>query len=190
MSETQQQKDIEQSEKSDNGSLDKQESGQSEVVALQAQISQLQKDLQQSKDDEKRYQADLANMIRRKDQEKELALKFAHWDFLKEFLFILDSLDSGLLSLKQPQTEMSAVLEGLEMMQKQMEQLIKKFDMTVISPEIGSAFDPNVAEAMSMQQNDEYPNNSVVLVIQKGYQAKGRILRPARVIVSKNDQAS
>lgn len=190
MSDTPQQKEIEQATEVDNSTLEKQESGQFDATALQSQIANLQKELNEAQDREKRAAADLANMIRRKDQEKELALKFAQWDFLKEFLFILDSIDSGLLSLKQPQTGMDAVLQGLEMMQQQVEQLIEKFDMVVIDPEVGSPFDHNVAEAMSLQQTEAHPPNSVVMVIQKGYQAKGRLLRPARVIVSKNESGS
>lgn len=191
MTDLEQQTEIEQmADKKSDTTTAKQESGQKNEAALSAQIAQLQKDLKEAYDKEKRAQAELANMLRRKDQEKELALKFAHWDFLKEFLFILDSIDSGLMSIKQPQTGLDSVLQGLEMLQQQLEQLIAKFDMTVICPEVGSAFDHRVAEAMSLQQNSEYPSNTVLMVIQKGYEAKGRVLRPARVIVSKNDDPS
>lgn len=190
MSESDQKIEIEQAADMGDSTSAKQESGQFETAVLTAQVAKLQKELGELQDKEKRVQADFANMLRRKDQEKELALKFAHCDFLKEFLFILDSIESGLLTLKQPQIGLDGVLQGLEMMQQQLEQLIEKFDMTVIAPEVGAPFDHRVAEAMSLQQNAEYPSNSVLMVIQKGYEAKGRILRPARVIVSKNDSGS
>jgi molecular chaperone GrpE len=190
MSDVDQNDTIEQAEKQSDNTSSKQESGQNNAAEMAARLAQLEKELSDAHDKEKRAQADLANMLRRKDQEKELALKFAHLDFLKEFLFILDTIDSGIMSLKQPQTSVESVLQGLELLERQIEQLTEKFDMTVIMPEVGTPFDHRNSEAMSMQENKQYPSNSVLMVIQKGYEARGRLLRPARVIVSKNESGS
>jgi len=61
--------------------------------------------------------------------------------------------------------------------------------LKVLNPEIGSLYDPSTSEAMSIQPSSECPSNSVLMVVQRGYLAKERVLRPARVIVAKNEEA-
>ena len=61
---------------------------------------------------------------------------------------------------------------------------MEKFGVTVISPE-GEPFDPEFHEAMTMQESDAAEPDTVLSVVQRGYQLNGRLLRPARVIVAK-----
>ena len=68
-----------------------------------------------------------------------------------------------------------------------MRQLHRAFDkggIKIIDP-TGQRFDPEWHEAMTVQESQEHPANTVLSVIQKGYSLNGRLLRPARVIVSK-----
>jgi molecular chaperone GrpE len=60
-----------------------------------------------------------------------------------------------------------------------------KHDVEQLDPQ-GAAFDPQEHEAMSIQPSDDAPNNSVLMVFQKGYKLAGRVIRPARVIVAKS----
>lgn len=168
-------------------SQNKQESDQ-EMILLQNEMKQLQDELATFKDHYMRLQADFSNALKRKDQEKEQSLKFAMVDFFKEFIFIMDSVDSAIHSLKQPQISSEQTLEGLDMMSRQVIQLIEKFGLKTIEPEVGSAFDPAISEAMSMQPTTDFQHNAVVLVVQRGYALNGRVLRPSRVIVANNPQ--
>jgi len=59
-----------------------------------------------------------------------------------------------------------------------------KFDIRQIDP-VGQPFDPNQHEAMMMQESSSVPPNSVLQVVQSGYELNGRLLRPARVIVAR-----
>ncbi len=170
------------------GTTSKQESSQADVTLLQSTIANLKEQLQQANENHVRSQADWANLLRRKELEKESAVKHAQSEFLKEFVFVLDSLESGLFSVKQSASAHPGILEGLEMIQNQVLQILAKFDLNVLSPEIGMPFDPAVAEAMSMQPRSDCPHNSILMVIQRGYAVKGRVLRPARVIVAKNEE--
>ncbi len=172
----------------------KQESSQLQIEMLKSTISQLQEEntqlqeqLQQAADHRIRLQADHMNFIKRKDMEKDQAVKYAQFEFLREFIFVLDSLESGLLSTRQASQDNDSVIAGLDMIQNQVLQLLEKFEVHLVNPAIGSPYDSSVAEAMTVQPSTEYPNNSILMVVQRGYLAKGRILRPARVIVVKNE---
>jgi molecular chaperone GrpE len=59
-----------------------------------------------------------------------------------------------------------------------------KFNIEVIDPQ-GEPFDPQLHQAMSMVENPEVEPNTVIAVMQKGYQLHGRLIRPAMVMVSK-----
>ena len=65
-----------------------------------------------------------------------------------------------------------------------MHRAFDKAGIKIIDP-AGQAFDPALHEAMVAQDSADHPPNSVITVIQKGYSLNGRLLRPARVIVSR-----
>ena len=64
-----------------------------------------------------------------------------------------------------------------------------KHQVEAIDPQ-GQPYDHNHHEAMAMQPSDSEQNNHIIQVVQKGYKIKDRLLRPARVIVAKNDQST
>ena len=77
-----------------------------------------------------------------------------------------------------------SLLEGGRATLKQLQTAMEKFGVTVIAPE-GEPFNPELHEAMSMQDSTTAEPGSVLFVVQRGYQLNGRLLRPARVIVAK-----
>lgn len=77
-----------------------------------------------------------------------------------------------------------AMHEGLELTMKLLLDALQKNGIEQINP-VGEPFDPNAHEAMSMQESQDTPKNHVVTVFQRGYLLHGRVIRPARVIVSK-----
>ena len=74
--------------------------------------------------------------------------------------------------------------EGTELTLKLLNNVFEKFSIEEIDP-MGEAFDPNLHEAMTMQESAEHEPNTVLTVVQKGYSLHGRLVRPAMVIVSK-----
>jgi molecular chaperone GrpE len=78
----------------------------------------------------------------------------------------------------------AALLEGAQATLKELNRAFDKAGIKIIDP-IGQPFDPNWHEAMAVQESREQPANTVLAVIQKGYSLNGRLLRPARVLVSK-----
>ena len=96
---------------------------------------------------------------------------------------MVDSLEQALqLADKHGDASMH---EGLELTMKLFIDVLKKFEVQQLNPE-GEAFDPQQHEAMSILASADVPPNTILSVFQKGYVLSGdRVIRPARVIVSK-----
>ena len=135
-----------------------------------------------------RLQAEMENTRRRAKQDIENAHKFALEKFALELLPIKDSLEMGLVAAggsPEDAGETAAHLkEGTELTLKMLVSALEKFGIEAIDP-LGEGFDPDKHQAMSMQESAEVAPNTVIAVMQKGYQLNGRLLRPAMVAVSK-----
>jgi molecular chaperone GrpE len=127
-----------------------------------------------------RAMAELENFRKRTERELDNARKFAIERFAQELVNVGDSLEAG---IQAGAANSKALLEGAEGTLKQLHKAFEKAGIKIIDP-AGQSFDPEWHEAMLAQDSQE-PPNTVLSVIQKGYSLNGRLLRPARVIVSK-----
>jgi molecular chaperone GrpE len=125
--------------------------------------------------------AELENYRKRAEREVDQARKYAIERFAQELLPVGDALEAGMRSGAANPT---ALLEGAQATLKELNRAFDKAGVKLIDP-TGQPFDPNWHEAMVAQESHELPPNTVISVIQKGYSLNGRLLRPARVIVSK-----
>jgi len=130
-----------------------------------------------------RARADMENLRRRQARDLENAHKHALDKFVAELLPIYDSMELGFNASKGENASLEGVREGLEMTMKMFLTSIGKLGLEQIDPE-GEAFDPELHQAMAMQQVEGVEPNTVINVAQKGYQFNGRLLRPAMVVVS------
>jgi molecular chaperone GrpE len=126
--------------------------------------------------------AELDNFRKRTEREIDNARKYAVERFAQELVSVGDSLEAGINAAAQ--NPGPALLEGAQGTLKQLYRAFEKAGIKVIDP-AGQPFDPEWHEAMVAQENRDKPANTVLSVIQKGYSLNGRLLRPARVIVSK-----
>lgn len=126
--------------------------------------------------------AELENYRKRMDRELDNARKYAVERFAQELVGVVDSLEAGIDA--GTAASGSALLEGTTATLKQLQRAFDKAGIKVIDPD-GQPFDPAWHEAMVAQESRDKPANTVLSVIQKGYSLNGRLLRPARVIVSK-----
>ena len=126
--------------------------------------------------------AEMENYRKRMDRELENARKYAIERFAQELVSVADSLEAGINA--GTASSGSALLEGSTATLKQLLRAFDKAGIKVIDP-LGQPFDPSWHEAMVAQESRDQPANTVLSVIQKGYSLNGRLLRPARVIVSK-----
>ena len=131
-----------------------------------------------------RSRAELENYRRRAERDLENAHKYNIEKFANEMLPILDSLESAFGTVSEDDEKLQSTREGLALTLKMFTDGITKFGITTIDP-INQTFDPMHHEALSMVENSEVANNTVLVVVQKGYKIHDRFLRPARVVVSR-----
>jgi molecular chaperone GrpE len=126
--------------------------------------------------------AEFDNYRKRMDRELDNARKYAVERFAQELVGVVDSLEAGISA--GAANSGAALVEGTSATLKQLQRAFDKAGIKVIDPQ-GQPFDPEWHEAMVAQESKDAPANTVLTVIQKGYSLNGRLLRPARVIVSK-----
>jgi molecular chaperone GrpE len=126
--------------------------------------------------------AEFDNYRKRMDRELDNARKYAVERFAQELVGVVDSLEAGITA--GTASSGAALIEGTSATLKQLQRAFDKAGIKVIDPQ-GQPFDPAWHEAMVAQESKNAPPNTVLSVIQKGYSLNGRLLRPARVIVSK-----
>jgi molecular chaperone GrpE len=132
-----------------------------------------------------RLAAELENVRRRAARDVERAHKYGVERFAAELLSVKDSMEMGLQSATEADSGAApAVVQGFEATLKLLDQCLAKFGITLVDPD-GEAFDPEFHEAMAAQPSADQEPGTVLLVVQKGYRIHERLLRPARVIVSR-----
>ncbi|GAC1303230.1 MAG: nucleotide exchange factor GrpE [Steroidobacteraceae bacterium] len=127
--------------------------------------------------------AELENYRKRTDREIDNARKFAVERFAQDMVTVADALEAGIAA--GAETPGNVLLEGMQATLRQLLRAFEKAGIKLIDP-AGQPFDPEWHEAMVAQESREVAANTVLSVIQKGYSLNGRLLRPARVIVSKS----
>jgi molecular chaperone GrpE len=146
-------------------------------------MAQLEADLAEAQDAALRAKADAVNVQRRAEQEVDKARKFALERFISELLPVVDNMERALEAAGSDEA-VRPIVEGVELTQKSLIDALQKHGVETVDP-MGEPFDPQIAQAMSMVENPEVEPNTVIAVMQKGYQLNGRLVRPAMVMVSK-----
>ena len=159
------------------------------VVELEQKLEQASSIAAEEKDRALRTVAEMENLRRRTALDVEKAHKFALEKFVTELLPVLDNLERTLQVADKNNEAVKPLLEGVELTLKSMANSVAKFGVIAIDPQ-GQLFDPNLHQAMSMIENPDVAPNTVIAVMQKGYELNGRVIRPAMVMVSKAPTAS
>lgn len=161
------------------------QNGDGEVRDLKAEVAALQAQLADAHEQVLRSQADAQNAIRRAERDVEKAHKFGQEKLVRDLLVVVDNLERALEAAATITDESAkAMAEGVELTLKSLLDVLKKNSVEVVDPE-GEPFNPELHEAMSMVENAEVEPNTVLTVYQKGYTLHDRLVRPARVVVSK-----
>lgn len=127
-----------------------------------------------------RAKADFINYKKEEMKHLEEVARYGNVDLIKDMISVLDNFDLGLRSLEKA----GPVEKGVYLIKSQMEDILKKRGVEKIDIKPGDQFDPTVAEALSEVPSD-HPPGTVVEQIEPGYRLHDKIVRPARVIVSK-----
>jgi molecular chaperone GrpE len=152
---------------------------------LEAALAEVQREFAELKDRHLRLAADFENSRRRALREREEALLFGHQNVVKELLPSVDNLERAIDHARQGgEGSQEGLLEGVELVLREVFAVLARHGVVPIEAQ-GQPFDPALHEAMAQLPDGTVPANTVVQVFQPGYQLRGRLLRPARVVVSK-----
>lgn len=159
-------------------------------VSAEEKVLTLEAELKQSKDQAddyysrlQRLQAEFDNFRKRSQKEKEETVKYAAERVIEAMLPVLDNFERAILS-SQTNQDFNAFSQGVEMIFKQMKISLEKEGLKPIEA-AGQTFDPNLHDAVLQVDSEEYPENTVVEELQKGYYLKDKVLRPSMVKVSR-----
>ena len=157
--------------------------------ALDTEVARLTQALAEAEEKSKshweqylRAVADLENVRKRAARDVEAANRYGLEKFAAELLPVKDSLELAVQNAGR--ADAKSLREGQEATLQLLARALEKLGVTLIDP-TGEPFDPARHEAMMAQESPTAEPNSVLNVLQTGYELNGRVLRPARVIVSK-----
>ena len=128
--------------------------------------------------------AELDNVRKRAQRDIEAANRYGLEKFAAELLPVRDSLELAVQSAGQAEVDTRSLKRGQEATLQLLAKALERVGLTPISPE-GEPFDPTRHEAMMAQESATAEPNTVLQVVQTGYELNGRVIRPARVIVAK-----
>jgi molecular chaperone GrpE len=151
---------------------------------LELKLAAAEAKIEDQQDSVLRSIANSENARRRADQEVDKARKFALEKFASELLAVVDNLERATQAADAENESVKPLLEGIALTHKLFMSTFEKFGIELIDPQ-GEIFNPEQHQAMSLQENEEFSPNTVMAVMQKGYSLKGRLLRPAMVMVSR-----
>ncbi len=156
-----------------------------EINRLQEQLEAAEAAAGMARDELLRVQAEMQNLRRRTEQDIEKAHKFGQEKFSTELLAVMDNLERSAAAAEASEDEaVQAIKEGVELTLKGFMDCFTRFNIEAVDP-LGEPFDPQLHQAMSIQESPDAEPNSVIAVMQKGYTLHGRVIRPAMVMVSK-----
>jgi molecular chaperone GrpE len=165
------------------------EADQKEITS---EIDKLKEELAVAEDAKLRALAEVENMRRRMEKEKQENARYGSSNLARGLFTILDNFDRALLaSPKEPKNKKDieknylSLHEGVELTLKDISALFRQNGIEIIIPSKGDSFDHNIHQAMLEVPTDELKSGCVCEVLQAGYKIYDRLLRPALVGVSK-----
>lgn len=136
-----------------------------------------------------RVTAEFDNFRKRAAREKDEAVRYANHRLLERLLPVLDSFDMAINAANAQNAETSQSLkEGINLVLQQLKSVLTEAGLEEIDAH-GKPFDPNLHEAVSQMETDEFEEGHVAQQIRKGYLLRDRLVRPSSVVVAKKPPA-
>ena len=152
------------------------------------ELEQVRAEAADMKDKLMRLAAEFENYKKRMERDRGFALKYREEQVFKELLPCIDNLERAIEQGRK--TGNSAdLLAGVELTYKGLMTALEKFELLPMRS-LGSPFDPNIHEALAMEETGEVDANCVVREFEKGYMYKDRLIRPAKVVVAKKTETA
>ncbi len=160
---------------------DSNESASDDTECIDA-ISSLKEEIEKINNQYIRLAADFDNYRKRQAQERESLLKYGAEEALKKMIEALDNIDRAKASVENVE-DVNTVKESYNLVFKQIYDVLSKMGLEVIDT-AGKEFDPNFHEAVMQTPTSEYPENTIIAEMQKGYKLGDKVLRPSLVNVA------
>lgn len=176
-------------EGTDNGEVieeEKPDAGDGPEVGPDAELAQAREEAREAQEKLLRMAADFDNQKKRLQRDKDTALKYAEENLIKEILPAIDNLERALGQDQNSKDFGKHLLEGVELTLKGLLATLEKSGLKALVS-VGEPFDPNFHEALVMEASKEVPEQRVIQEYEKGYMLKERLIRAAKVVVSKGD---
>ena len=154
------------------------------IERLESELHAAQIAAVEARQDMLRMQADMDNLRKRLVREHEKSRLRTLERFMNDLLPVRDSLERGLEAASDPAASVETLTEGKQLIMKMLTKAMGDHGLKTIDP-TGEAFDPEKHEAMTMLTSDQFDENTVLDVLEKGYQLHDRLIRPAKVVVSR-----
>jgi molecular chaperone GrpE len=151
-------------------------------------VAELSAELEGTKDRYLRLHADFENFRRRASRERLEAEQYGHQNLVKDLLTAVDNLDRAIdHARRRDGADLDGLLQGVELVRRELVAALVKHGVTAIEA-TGRPFDPALHEAMAQAPDASVAPNTVIEELQRGYVLRDRLLRPARVIVSRRSE--
>lgn len=151
---------------------------------LEQELAEAQNEAKENYDRCLRISAEFENYKKRSRREMDDFRKFANESIFRELLGVVDNLKRAIDSAEGHKKSTKAIIEGLSLTLDEIKRIFEKFYVRPVEA-LGKPFDPAFHQAISQQETDEQPENTVLEELQEGYMIHDRLLRPAMVIVAK-----
>jgi len=158
---------------------------QERIGRLEAELVIKREEAEERLDQLKRLRADFDNFRKRMMKEQTRIIEYALEGHVSRLLPILDNLERAIKS-GEACRQLDPLLEGVRMTHKLLFDQLNKEGLQQIEAEVGAPFDPEVQEAIEVVFAEEYPEGSIVEVLEPGYSFKKKLLRPAKVKVARS----
>lgn len=146
------------------------------------ELSRCPKERDEYLDGWKRAKADLINYKKDELKRFENVVRFSNESLVKELINVLDSFDLALVTLEAEND--SRKEKGLYLIRQQLEDILRRVGLERIIVSVGQPFDPGLQEAVAELESDK-PSGIIIEEVERGYLLNGKLIRPARVKVSK-----
>jgi molecular chaperone GrpE len=147
---------------------------------LSAECDRLRAEVADLQDRLLRRQAEFENFRRRSERDRSDFFEYAGMEFVRELLPILDDFERA----RKTECSDESYRKGVELIYQRLQDALKKVGLEPIEVAPGTEFDPNLHQAVVRQETEEASDHTILEEFQRGYNFKGKLLRPAMVKVA------
>jgi len=158
-------------------------SAEERLREMENRLSAKEKEYDEAHDKLLRVSAEFENYRKRTAREMDDYRKYAVQSLLKEMLSAVDHIELAIQAAASNSAPDKNLTEGLNLTLKELLRIFEKFNVVPIAA-VGTPFNPEFHEAMLREESVEFPENTVLREMQKGYMIGSRLLRPALVVVA------